>query len=211
MAVSNAKKRFSEPRELGHVSDIVMCSRQRVFNELDKGDKPLSDKTLGFFTAGKAIHEIIQSLFMTNRMRFEKEKYVEYQGIEGHVDLWDKHKNVPLELKTYYGDYEPTKPKEYNKDQLEYYMAILDSPVGVIIYQFLSKSIEKNFKQFNVEMTVKQRQEKLSTLTTKMKKLRNGVRLKSPQLADGVWNTDLKWLCNDCKYLKECEEMRPGK
>ena len=33
-------------------------------------------------------------------MRFEVEKYVEYEGIEGSVDVYDKKKNEPLEFKT---------------------------------------------------------------------------------------------------------------
>ena len=36
---------------------------------------------------------------MSNPGRYEKEKYVEYNDIEGSIDIFDKKKNTPIEFK----------------------------------------------------------------------------------------------------------------
>jgi hypothetical protein len=48
------EERFSKPRSGHHVTDIVMCARQRVYREIDP--VPIGAKTVSIFSAGKAIH-----------------------------------------------------------------------------------------------------------------------------------------------------------
>src|SRR5689334_16500815 len=85
---------YSKPREGYHVSDVTMCPRKQVFKEIDPG--PLTDKELNMYSSGRAVHEAVQWLFMSNKGRFDKEKYVEYDNIQGSIDIYDKKKNVPL-------------------------------------------------------------------------------------------------------------------
>ena len=75
----------SKPREGYHVTDVCLCPRQKVFREIDR--RPIDAKTVAIYSAGKAIHEAIQLLFRSNKRTFEIEKYVEYQDIQGSVDL----------------------------------------------------------------------------------------------------------------------------
>jgi hypothetical protein len=63
---------YSRPRTGSHVTDVVLCPRQRVFKEIDP--LPMTDKDLNLFSSGRAIHEAVQSLFMSNPRRFETEK-----------------------------------------------------------------------------------------------------------------------------------------
>ena len=92
------KNWYSKPREGWHVSDIVMCPRQRVFRHLNPTSP--TDREVNMYSSGKSMHEAIQILFMSNRMRFEVEKYVEHEGIVGSIDIFDKATNQPLEFKT---------------------------------------------------------------------------------------------------------------
>ncbi len=194
---------------MGHVSDCLMCGRLKVFENLDESPTPISDKKLGYFTSGKSIHSILQSLFRANRGRFECEKYVEYMGIEGHVDIWDKRKNIPIEFKTYRGSNLLNEPIGYNLTQLKFYMAMLDSPTGYLIYQYLNKVDSTVFKQFKIEMDQWERKEWLGKLVEKMTSIKNAIKVKDPSLVDGVWHNELSWLCYDCPYLAPCKEMRP--
>ena len=102
----------------------------------------------------------------------------------------------------------------YNVDQLRYYMAILNSPSGYIIYQYLGKVKDSdgkdiNWKQFKIEMSLTERQEQLRKLSNKMILLKNAIKMKNPALAEGVYdNWSLKWLCDSCPYLEPCKAMR---
>jgi CRISPR/Cas system-associated exonuclease Cas4 (RecB family) len=217
MALNTARKWFGEKREIGHVSDVIMCPRQKVFESIDESPTPINDKKLGYFTSGKAVHSVMQSLLRGNKKRFEAEKWVEYNDVIGHVDVWDKRKNVPIEFKTYRGEYELTKPMGYNLDQLKYYMAMLDSPVGVLIYQYLNSKVKSAagvnviWKQFEIEMDQWERKEKLGKLVEEVTSIKSAIKAKDPSLARAIFDTDLKWLCYDCPYLEQCKAMRPEK
>ena len=58
---------YSKPRDGYHVTDVVMCPRQRIYREIDR--RPIDAKTVSIYSAGKAIHEAIQMLFRSNRNR----------------------------------------------------------------------------------------------------------------------------------------------
>ena len=88
----------SKPREGYHVTDAVMCPRQRVYREIDR--LPIDAKTVSIYSAGKAIHEAVQLLFLSDKRSFEREKYVELDDIQGSVDIHDRRRNIPLEFKT---------------------------------------------------------------------------------------------------------------
>jgi hypothetical protein len=89
---------YSRPLSRWHVTDIALCPRQRVFKAIDP--LPLTDKELNMYSSGRAVHEAVQWLFMSNPGRYEKEKYVEHNDIEGSIDIFDKKRNTPIEFKT---------------------------------------------------------------------------------------------------------------
>jgi hypothetical protein len=94
--IKAAEEIFSKPREGTHVTELCLCLRQRVFKAIDP--LPIGKKTVSIFSAGKAIHGTIsQWLFPSERKRFEREKHLEFRGIMGRVDIYDKIRNIPLE------------------------------------------------------------------------------------------------------------------
>lgn len=208
MALDGARQEFSEKREIGHVSDVIMCPRQRVFSELDPNPPPISDEKLANFASGKAIHGVLQSFYRGYKKRFEREKWVEHMDIIGHVDLYDKRRNVPIEFKTTTAESLLTKPNSYNLEQLKYYMSILDSNSGTLIYQYLSRHVKPKWNKFTIEMSQWERREQLGKLVQEMTSMKSAIKAKDPSQARAIYDTDLKWLCYDCAYLKQCERMR---
>src|SRR5207253_663773 len=97
---------------------------------------PITDKELNMYSSGRAVHEAVQWLFMSNPGRYEKEKYVEYNDIEGSIDIFDKKRNTPIEFITLRSS-NIDKPKSFQEEQLRYYMAMQNSPVGYMMYQCL--------------------------------------------------------------------------
>lgn len=197
---------YSRPRTGWHVTDIVLCPRQKVFKEIDP--LPITDKDLNIYSSGRAIHEAVQWLFMSNPRRFEKEKYVEYSNIEGSMDIYDKKKNAPLEFKSYRSSH-IDKPKSFQEEQLRYYMAMQDSPVGYMVYQCLMHFGTNPWRKFKVTMTEQERHSQLEKLVRETRSLQKAIQAKDPSLARGVYSdSEMNWLCKECPYAKECEKIR---
>jgi hypothetical protein len=197
---------YSKPRNGWHVTDIALCPRQRVFKQIDP--LPITDKELNMYSSGRAIHEAVQWLLMSDPRRFEKEKYVEYDGIEGSIDIYDKKKNTPLEFKSLRSP-NIDKPKGFQEEQLRFYMAMQNSPTGYMIYQCLMHFGSRPWRIFKVTMTEQERKNQLEKLVREISSLQNAMKTEDPSLARGVYlDKDLKWLCEDCPYLKECEKLR---
>jgi hypothetical protein len=206
LLVQTMTKWFSFPREGHHVSNVVLCPRQRVFKEIYP--TPLNKKDLNMYSSGRAIHEAIQSLFMGNRGRFEKEKYVEYSDIIGSVDIYDQKKNVPIEFKTTRSN-NIIKPKSFHVEQLKYYMAMLNTKTGYVLYQCLMNFGDDPFKQFQVKMTEKEISDQLNKLKAEMNSLELAQLNRDPSLARHVYfDSELNWLCKECPYSLKCSEMR---
>ena len=89
---------YSKPREGSHVTDVVMCPRQKVYRQIDR--LPIDVKAVSIYSVGKAMHEAIQLLFLSDKRTFEREKYIEFEDIQGSVDIYDRRRNIPLEFKT---------------------------------------------------------------------------------------------------------------
>jgi hypothetical protein len=121
---------FSKPRDGFHVSDVCLCPRQKVYREIDR--VPIDAKTVSIYSAGKAVHEAVQLLFLNDKRTFEREKYIEFEDIQGSVDIYDRRRNIPLEFKTTRAS-DIKEPKSFHVDQLKYYMAILEAPEGYML------------------------------------------------------------------------------
>ena|SRR5436309_2127497 len=197
---------YSKPRRGWHVTDIALCPRQRVCKQIDP--LPVTNKELNMYSSGRAVHEAVQWLFMSNQRRFEKEKYVEYNDIEGSIDIFDKKKNAPLEFKTLRSS-NIDRPKSFQEEQLRYYMAMQNSPVGYMIYQCLLHFGDNPWRLFKVTMTEQQRTDQLEKLVREIGSMQTAMKAKDPSLARGVYSdTEMMWLCKECPYAKECETMR---
>jgi hypothetical protein len=195
------EQRYSRPRNGWHVTDIALCPRQRVFKSIDP--LPITDKELNMYSSGRAVHEAVQWLFMSNPGRYEKEKYVEYNDIEGSIDIFDKKRNTPIEFKTLRSS-NIEKPKSFQEEQLRYYMAMQDSSNGRMIYQCIMHFGDKPWREFKVTMTEQQRKGQLEKLVKEITSLQNAMKAKDPSLARSVYHD------KECPYSKECETMRAG-
>lgn len=199
------KEWYSKPRDGWHVTDVVMCPRKHAFALIEPIPPNPSDREVNMYSSGRSIHEAIQILFMSNRMRFEKEKYVEYYGILGSIDVYDKKYGKPIEFKTLRAA-NITEPKSFHIEQLKYYMAILDAPIGEIIYQCLLQFGDNPFVSFEISMTEIQRRDQLRKLSEEIQLLKQAIILKNPSIARGVFlDRSMNWLCKDCPYFKNCE------
>lgn len=198
---------YSRRREGWHVSDVVLCPRQHAFKTTDPKSVIPTDREINLYSSGKSIHEAIQKLFMSNRMRFEIEKYVEYEGVQGNVDIYDKKKNEPLEFKTIRAA-AINQPKSFHLEQLMYYMAMLDVSVGQIIYQCLLQYAGNPFVSFEVTMEENERAAQLMKLKREIVSLQLAVEMKDPKRARGVYlDKQMMWLCRECPYLLRCERI----
>lgn len=88
LSVALKNKYDTEFRDGIHVTDLTLCPRKSIFRKLEP--KPITNKELNFFTSGRAIHSAIQSLVEQDQAgQFEIEKEVTWEGITGHIDLFD--------------------------------------------------------------------------------------------------------------------------
>jgi CRISPR/Cas system-associated exonuclease Cas4 (RecB family) len=195
---------YSKPRDGSHVTDIVMCPRQRVYRERDR--LPIDAKTVSIYSAGKAIHEAIQLLY--DKRTFEREKYIEYEDIQGSVDIYDRKRNIPLEFKTTRAS-DIKEPKSFHVEQLKYYMSILGAEEGYMIYQLLMHFEETPFKAFRITMNANERKEQRDKLVREINSLKRAMEARDPSLARSVEkDPSLNWLCKDCPYLVNCKKIQ---
>lgn len=196
----------NENRTGVHVSDLVLCPRKAVFRKVEP--TPLTMQELGYFTSGRAIHEAIQSLAETpiphHQNGFEMEKLVEWNGIEGHIDLFDATNKVPIECKsTRMKDIK--EPNKHHVKQLKSYMAFPGLHKGSILYQLLLNSDGHPFQEFEVEMNDEEAKDLLQALLMDKELYLEALEKKDPMIARGVVNNkEMDWLCKNCPHLKAC-------
>jgi CRISPR/Cas system-associated exonuclease Cas4 (RecB family) len=196
----------SKPREGTHVSDLCLCLRQRVFKQIDR--LPIGAKTVSIFAAGQGIHGAVQWLYLSDRERFEREKHLVFRGIRGSVDIYDKIRNIPLEFKTSRVS-DIKEPKPFHLQQLRWYMAILGSSRGILMYQCLLHFGNAPFKAFIITMNAKERKSQLDKLVEEATSLQRALEAKDPSLVKPVINDPaLNWLCSDCPYQVNCKRIQ---
>lgn len=199
------EERHSKPRDGYHVSDVCLCPRLNVFRKVDR--RPIDAKTLSIYSAGKSMHEVVQWLFLSNKRMFEREKYVEFEDIQGSVDIYDRRRNIPLEFKTTRAS-DIREPKSFHVEQLKNYMSILGAQQGYMIYQLLLHFGQKPFKTFRITMSAGERQAQRDKLVKEVNSLKRAMEVGDPSLARSVnKDPDLNWLCKDCPYSIECKRI----
>ena len=155
-----------------------------------------------------AIHGAVQWLFLHDRKRFEREKHLEFQGISGSVDIYDKIRNVPLEFKTTRAS-SVLQPKPWHVQQLKYYISILGASQGYMLYQLLMHFGNRPFRTFKITMTVQERKDQLDKLVKEATSLRRALEKRDPSLAKPVYDDPLlNWLCKSCLYQVTCKRMQ---
>jgi hypothetical protein len=196
----------SKPRDGYHVTDVCYCPRQKVFRQIDR--VPVDAKTISIYSIGKAIHEAIQWLFLSDKRTFEREKYIEYEDIQGSVDIYDRRRNIPLEFKSTRAS-DIREPKSFHVEQLKYYISILDAGQGYLIYQLLMHFGQTPFKTFRILMNTQQRQAQRDKLVREINSLRRAMEAADPSLARSVdKDPSLNWLCKDCPYMTDCKKIQ---
>jgi hypothetical protein len=197
---------YSKPRDGQHVTDVVMCPRQRVYREIDR--LPIKVKAVSIYSSGKAIHEAIQLLFRSDKRTYEIEKYVEHEDIQGSVDIYDRRRNTPLEFKTTRVS-DIKEPKSFHVEQLKYYMAMLEASEGYLLYQLLMHFGETPFKAFRIIMNAQERRNQREKLVMETNSLKRAMEKGDPSIARSVEKDPaLNWLCKDCPYLTDCKKIQ---
>ena len=213
LTVALKNKYDTEMRDGIHVTDLTLCSRKSVFRKLQP--TALTMKELNFFTSGRAIHEAIQSLCDPDK--FEIEKEVKYNGVTGHVDLYDIRNNIPIECKSMRVA-KVENPKSFHVEQVKDYMAMLGSSTGVILYQCLMNFNDKPFVEFEVHMTQKEIDQRLADLGLRSRLHQKALDKKDAMLAPYVLkDPNMNWLCvnrngtPNCPYYDKCKEADQNK
>jgi hypothetical protein len=177
----------------------------KVFQRIDR--RPIGAKTVSIYSAGKAIHEAIQWLFLSDKRTFEREKYVEFEDIQGSVDIYDRRRNIPLEFKTTRAS-DIKEPKSFHVEQLKYYIAMLGASQGIVLYQLLMHFGNTPFRTFHILMNAQQRKDQRDKLVKEVSSLKRAMEAGDPSLARSVrQDPDLNWMCKDCPYSIECKTM----
>lgn len=205
--VGGIDKQIQEGRDpnIPHVSDTVLCPRQGVFRVLNPGS-PYPKQMRNWVLCGKQIHTAAQNLL--NPERFEVEKEVKTaSGIVGHVDIYIKDENKPVEYKTTRSA-RKNLPKSFHKEQLKRYMAMLNSPDGVLFYQLINDFSEDPFLQYDIHTNEQEKREVLKNMEYDRIEREEAIKKKDPSIARAIrYNKELNWLCSDCPFNVACEKM----
>ena len=206
MLVESLEEEYSKPREGIHVSDITLCPRKTCYQKIDP--VPLDMKSLNFFSSGRAIHDSLQILAERYPHRFEIEKEITSNTITGHIDLYDKIDNVPIEAKSMRVR-DITDPKRHHVDQLKAYMTLTDSDNGILLYQLLLHFDDKPWREYHITMNSYERDTKRNEMQLDASKLQAAIDKGDPQLARHIaYNSAFNWLCRSCPYEADCLKLR---
>jgi CRISPR/Cas system-associated exonuclease Cas4 (RecB family) len=186
------------------VKDLTLCPRKKVYSKIDP--LPMTDEEIYNYVSGQANHDVIARLFMMYPHRFRFEMEVRYSNIKGKVDVHDRLLNNIIDIKTSKSQKILLKPFKFHEQQVKYYMAMMDSEEGQILYQM--NNFGKYFP-FPVYMNTEERKLQLDKLEREAVSLQKAIDASDPALARGIYNDDeMKWLCNSCSYLDKCKTIR---
>jgi hypothetical protein len=192
---------FSDDKTIS-VKDLTLCPRKKIYSIIDR--LPMTNQQLSNITIGKIAEYVIKKYFMLfNRFDFDLE--IQYKNVKGFVDIYDKLAHTIIEIKiSRIGNI--TKPNKWDEEQIKNYMAILDCEKGVILY---SANYFTNWNQFTIQLSAKERQERLKKLDFDSQQLLKAIYAKDPSLANGIYlDYNLNWLCKGCPYLNGCQSLR---
>jgi CRISPR/Cas system-associated exonuclease Cas4 (RecB family) len=202
--LKEAHREITSGGESLSVKDLTFCHRKKVFSIIDP--IPLSDQELYNYISGQAAHDVIERLFLRFPDRFRFEKQVQYKNITGRIDIYDKLLNNVIDVKESKSQNILLKPFKFHELQVKYYMAMIDSDEGQILYQM--NNFQKYFP-FPVYMNTEERKLQLDKLEREAVSLLKAIDEADPALVRGIYNDEeMKWLCNRCPYLEKCKTIR---
>ena len=194
--IETLTEEYSEERIGIHVSDLVTCIRKTVFWKLQP--MLLSETDLMLFVLGEGHHQIIQML--AGKGVASAEQKVELDGIVGTVDLLDN--GVPIEIKT--RRTKDREPEDTHLKQLSYYMVMVQSNVGLLVYVMLNnlRDDEPKFICRTITMTDNELAGLKDELLYRRDLLAGAVETRNPFHVPGE-GSDRE--CLRCRYLKLCK------
>jgi hypothetical protein len=226
-------KKYERKRPGVHVSDLCNCPRKAAFTDMN--EIVVNNRELNFFTSGSAIGEAMEACAREDLENYTTEQYcglgkisggsIEVNGVKlpipddisfgnlisGHIDIYNKTKNIPTEFKTYRGKTADKLPKLHQVDQLKTYITAMDAEKGLLVYQLLMRFEGSPFEIFEIKMTKEEKQAFAKA------KIEDGLRLaiakarKQPALARHVMNDpNMNWLCVECPFLEACKKLNAG-
>ena len=185
------------------VKDLTLCQRQKIFKITDP--IPMTDEVLYNYVSGQAAHDVIGRLFMMFPNRFKLEMQIQYENVKGTIDIYDKLLHIVIDVKTTKSNI-MLKPTRWDEQQLKYYMSIMDSEEGAVIYQMNNAS---KYMIFPILMNELQRKQHLAKLLEEARSFQHAIDLGDPSLLEGVYDdNERNWLCKKCPYLEACNAIR---
>jgi CRISPR/Cas system-associated exonuclease Cas4 (RecB family) len=185
------------------VKDLTLCQRQKIFKIIDP--IPMTDEEMCNYVSGQAVHDAIGRLFMMFPNRFKLEMRIQYENVKGTIDIYDKLLHIVIDVKTTKSSI-MLKPTRWDEQQLKYYMSMMDSEEGAVIYQMNNAS---KYLIFPILMNELQRKQHLAKLLEEARSFQHAIELEDPFLLDGVYDDkERNWLCKKCPYLEACNAIR---
>ena len=137
--------------------------------------------------------------------RFKLEMQIQYENVKGTIDIYDKLLHIVIDVKTTKLNI-MLKPTRWDQQQLKYYMSLMDSEEGAVIYQMNNAS---KYLIFPILMNELQRKRHLAKLLEEARSFQHAVDLGDPSLLEGVYDdNERNWLCKKCPYLEACNAIR---
>ena len=194
----NLAEEYSKLREGIHVSDLVLCLRQAAARKLYP--IPPTQKQLGYFFDGARRHEALQALYGEGIA----ERKGTFEGVSYSIDIFD---GFPIEFKT-------TRARaaisEHWMRQLAYYMLATDTNKGIIQVQRIMAREENPFPAFIMSLSPEQRERTLAEFRERRDAFANALNAVDLSLVP-IYRGDGEWLCRDCAYVKQCDEIEAKK
>jgi hypothetical protein len=186
------------------IKDLAFCHRKKVFSKMEPVN--MTDEELYDYVSGQAAHDVIERLFMVYPGRFRVEKELQYKNLKGKMDIHDKALNNIVEIKMSKTQKILLRPFKFHEKQIRYYMSIMDSDEGHIMYQI---NHQRKYITFPIYMDAEERKQQLRKMEEEGEFLRIAIEARDPSLVQGIYDDEqLKWMCLKCPYLKKCESMR---
>jgi hypothetical protein len=142
---------------------------------------------------------------MTEPDRFRSQMPIQFENVVGRIDVYDKLFQIVIEIKTSNSAF-MLRPNKWDVQQLRYYMSMVDSEEGVIIYQLI---VPMKYAMFPIHMNERERKQERDRLKKEALSLYHAIETRDPSAAKAIYDDkELEWLCKKCPYLNKCIAMR---
>jgi hypothetical protein len=197
--LKKARQQLQSGGKTVSVKDLILCPRKKVFGVIDP--IPMTEEVLYNYVSGQAAHDVIGRLFMMFPNRFKLEMQIQYENVKGTIDVYDRHLHAIIEVKTTKSNI-MLKPTRWDEQQLKYYMSMMDSEEGAVIYQMNNAS---KYLIFPIRMDELERKPLLKILQQEAGSLEHAIETRDPWAAKAIYDDqELNWLCKKCPYLNKC-------